>query len=217
MKNIILLAAPAAGKGTLAKALKEKYNLAHISTGDLLRDATKKQDALAKKISDMMAQGMLVTDEIIYELLERRLQEEDCKNGYILDGFPRNIEQAKKYDEILEKLNMDLGCVIELEIPKEMLKMRATGRRVCTDCGAIYHISSNGMQPKVEGICDKCGGKIYQRSDDNEEAFENRYNTYLEKTAPLIDFYTNKGVLYKVDSSKDPEYTLQQVLKIIEK
>lgn len=95
--------------------------------------------------------------------------------------------------------------------------MRATGRRVCKDCGAIYHISSNGMQPKVEGICDKCGGKIYQRSDDNEEAFENRYNTYLEKTAPLIDFYTNKGVLYKVDSSKDPEYTLQQVLKIIEK
>ncbi len=217
MKNIILLAAPAAGKGTLAKVLKEKYNLAHISTGDLLRDATKKGDNLAKKISDMMAQGQLVTDEIIYELLERRLQEEDCKNGYILDGFPRNIEQAKKYDEILEKINMDLGYVIELEIPKELLKIRATGRRLCRDCGAIYHISSNGMQPKVEGICDHCGGEIYQRSDDNEESFENRYATYLEKNEPLVKFYSEKGVLYKVDSSKDPEYTLKQVLEIIEK
>lgn len=217
MKNIILLAAPAAGKGTLAKVLKEKYNLAHISTGDLLRDATKKEDDLAKKISDMMASGQLVTDEIIYELLERRLQEDDCKNGYILDGFPRNIEQAKKYDEILEKIHMDLGCVIELEIPKEILKIRATGRRLCRDCGAIYHISSNGMQPKVEGICDHCGGEIYQRSDDNDEAFENRYATYLEKTEPLVDFYSEKGVLYKVDSSKDPEYTLKQVLAIINK
>lgn len=217
MKNLILLAAPAAGKGTLAKTLKEKFGYAHISTGDLLRDATKKGDELGNKIADMMAKGELVTDEIIYELLERRLQDDDCKNGYILDGFPRNIEQAKKYDEILKKLNMDLGCVMELQIDKEILKIRATGRRICKDCGAIFHISSAGIMPKVEGICDNCGGELYQRSDDNEESFENRYATYLEKTEPLIKFYEDKGVLVKIDSSKDPGYTLKQALEILEK
>ncbi len=217
MKNLILLAAPAAGKGTLAKTLKEKFGYAHISTGDLLRDATKKGDELGNKIADMMAKGELVTDEIIYELLERRLQDDDCKNGYILDGFPRNIEQAKKYDEILKKLNMDLGCVMELQIDKEILKVRATGRRICKDCGAIFHISSAGIMPKVEGICDNCGGELYQRSDDNEESFENRYATYLEKTEPLIKFYEDKGVLVKIDSSKDPGYTLKQALEILEK
>ena len=217
MKNLMLLAAPAAGKGTLAKTLKEKFGYAHISTGDLLRDATKKGDELGDKIADMMAKGILVTDEIIYELLERRLVEDDCKNGYILDGFPRNIEQAKKYDEILERLNMDIGCVMELTIDKELLKIRATGRRICKDCGAIFHISSAGIMPKVEGICDKCGGELYQRSDDNEESFENRYATYLAKTEPLIKFYEDKGVLVKIDSSKDPDYTLKQALEILEK
>ncbi|MGN0974014.1 MAG: adenylate kinase [Bacilli bacterium] len=218
MKNLMFIAPPSAGKGTVAAIFKEKYNMAHISTGDLLRDAVKKGDELGQKIKNMQDQGLLVTDEIVYELLEKRLQEPDCENGYILDGFPRNIEQAKKYDEILKNLNKDLGYVFLLDAPKDLLLKRIIGRRMCSDCGKIYQVLLKGdMTPKQDGICDVCGGKLYQRSDDNEEAFETRYNTYIEKTSPLIEFYKDKGVLYEVDSSKNPDYAVEQIENIINK
>ncbi len=215
MRNLILLAAPGAGKGTLAKELKEKYNYVHISTGDLLRERVLKDDELGREIANMQKEGLLVTDEIVYKLLEDRLMEDDCKKGYILDGFPRNVKQAEKYDEIVKKINGDLGIVIVLDIAKEELASRITGRRLCKECGAIYNMNNPKLTPKVEGTCDKCGGELYQRSDDNLESLETRYNTYVEKTQPLIDFYSAKGNLYTVDSNKGSEYTFEQVTELL--
>lgn len=215
MRNLILLAAPGAGKGTLAKELKEKYNYVHISTGDLLRERVLKDDELGREIANMQKEGLLVTDEIVYKLLEDRLMEDDCKKGYILDGFPRNVKQAEKYDEIVKKIKGDLGIVIVLDIAKEELASRITGRRLCKECGAIYNMNNPKLTPKVEGTCDKCGGELYQRSDDNLESLETRYNTYVEKTQPLIDFYSAKGNLYTVDSNKGSEYTFEQVTELL--
>ena len=215
MRNLILLAAPGAGKGTLAKELKEKYNYVHISTGDLLRERVLKDDELGREIANMQKEGLLVTDEIVYKLLEDRLMEDDCKKGYILDGFPRNVKQAEKYDEIVKKIKGDLGIVIVLDIAKEELASRITGRRLCKECGAIYNMNNPKLTPKVEGTCDKCGGELYQRIDDNLESLETRYNTYVEKTQPLIDFYSAKGNLYTVDSNKGSEYTFEQVTELL--
>jgi len=217
MKNIILIAAPGAGKGTLAKTLKEKYNYVHISTGDLLRSAAAKGDDLGLKIKEMQEQGALVTDEIVYQVLRNRLQEDDCKKGIILDGFPRNVDQAIKYEEILADIGIDLGIVICLDIAKEQLIERITGRRICSECGEIYNIFNPEMTPKRANVCDKCGASLYQRSDDNEEALKSRYASYLEKTQPLINYYKNKNNLYVVDSGKDANYTLEQVEDILNK
>ena len=215
MKNLILIAAPGAGKGTLSKDLLEKYNYVHISTGDLLREQVAKGDELGKKINEMQTAGKLVTPEIVYSVLENKLNDPACDNGYILDGFPRNLEQAKEYDKILEKSGRDLGMVILIDIPKEMLVKRITGRYMCKDCGAIYNIYSEEMAPKKPGICNKCNGELYQRKDDNIESLEVRYQTYLDSTTPLIEFYKNRGVLQVVVGSKGREYTLEQVEKLI--
>lgn len=215
MKNIILIAAPGAGKGTLARLLKEKYDYVHISTGDLLRDAVSKGDAIGLEIKKMQEAGVLVTDEIVYEVLKQRLQEADCKNGIILDGFPRNVNQAVKYEEILSDINMDLGVAILLDIDEELLIKRITGRRICSNCGEIHNIYNPEIAPKEENICNKCGSALYQRSDDNEEALKSRYATYIEKTQPLVDYYKKKNNLYIVDSGKDMHYTLEQVEKIL--
>lgn len=200
MKNIILIAAPAAGKGTLSEMLVEKYGYVHISTGDLLRDASKEDTPLGKKISDMLQSGALVTNEIVFDLLEKRLMKDDTKNGYILDGFPRTLEQAEMYDDTVKRLNLDLGVVIVLESDYETLKKRIVGRMLCEECGSVYNVLTGVNTPKVEGLCDKCGGKLYKRSDDNEESFKTRYDTYLDKTKPLIDFYKEKGILHFVNS-----------------
>ena len=215
MKNLILIAAPGAGKGTLSKDLLSKYDYVHISTGDLLREQVAKGDELGKKIHEMQMAGVLVTNEIVYEALEQKLSDPKCDNGYILDGFPRNVEQAREYDEILKKTNRELGVVLLLDIPKEDLVERITGRFTCKDCGEIHNIYHDELKPKEEGICNKCGGELTQRKDDNLEAFEKRYQTYLESTAPLIDFYKEKGVLYTIDSSKGHLYTLEQAEKLI--
>lgn len=211
MKNIILIAAPAAGKGTLSSLLVEKYNYAHISTGDLLRDASREESELGRKISNMLKNGELVTDEIVFELLRNRLNKEDTLNGYILDGFPRTMEQAIKYDEILKELNKDLGLVVVLNTEYETLKKRIVGRVLCSSCGSIYNTLTGVNTPKIENICDKCGGDLYKRSDDNEESFKNRYETYIEKTKPLIDYYQEKGNLYFINSE-----TQEGMLKDIE-
>jgi adenylate kinase len=215
MKNLILIAAPGAGKGTLSKALKEEYNYVHISTGDLLREIVASGDPLGKEIEALLAQGNFVSDELVFEVLKKRLSEPDCKNGIILDGFPRNLKQAETYDKLVEEVGLDLGTAVLLDIDESILVSRITGRRLCKDCGAIYNLNNPDMIPKVDGVCDKCGGSLYQRSDDNEEALKTRYATYLEQTAPLIEYYENKGILRRVDAGVSVESTLNQVKEII--
>ncbi len=209
MKNIILIAPPAAGKGTLSEMLVEKYNYVHISTGDLLRDAAKSKTALGEKISNLLKTGELVTDEIVFDLLEKRLKEPDTLNGYILDGFPRNLEQAKKYEEMLTKLNYDLGIVVFLNTSYETLKKRIVGRVVCQDCGSVYNTLTGVNTPKNANLCDKCGGLLYKRSDDNEESFKNRYETYTLKTKPLINYYKEKGNLFYIDGESKEQMMME--------
>ena len=216
MKNLILLAVQGAGKGTLAKALKEKYGYEHISTGDLLRERASVGDELGLKIKDLIDNGIFVSNDIIFEAIEYKISQPECSNGYILDGFPRNLEQAEGYSKILEKMNKDLGVVINLTVPESLLINRIIGRRMCKDCGAIYNIFSEQLKPSKEGICNKCGGALYQRDDDNEEAMKRRVETYFNVTAPVIDYYKEKEILYEVDSS-DMEQTLKSVEEILKK
>lgn len=214
MKNIILIAAPSAGKGTEAKILNEEFSIPHISTGDLLRDATKKNDDTAKMINELISNGKFVSDEIVLNLLKDRLSMDDCLNGYILDGFPRNVEQAKAYDKILMELNKDIGLVIVMDIDKEIAKSRVVGRYICPKCGKIYNIN-NELKPKNGMLCDDCNIDLIHRSDDTAETYEERYKTYVEKTQPLIEYYSDKGVLYHVNAGINMEETHNQIKKII--
>lgn len=195
MKNIIFIAPPAAGKGTQAKLLAEKYNIPHISTGDLLREEIAKSTDLGLKIENIMETGALVSDEIITELLKKRLVKSDCDNGYILDGYPRNLEQAKIYDELLKEINRELGIVIFLDIDRELAMKRTLSRIICSNCGTSYNLIVESLKPKKANVCDKCNSDLKVRSDDNEKTFINRFNTYVEKTQSLLDYYKNKGVL----------------------
>ncbi len=201
MKNLILLAVQGAGKGTLAKALCKKYGYVHISTGDILRQRASVDDELGTQIKNLIDKGILVPDDLILKTIEDKIQESECRNGYILDGFPRNLEQAKKYDEMIKRLNLDEGIVIHLTLPEDLLLKRITGRRICSSCGLIYNIYSDQMNSKQDGICDECGSSLYQRADDNEESMKNRIDTYFKVTVPIIDYYKNKGILYEVDST----------------
>lgn len=214
MKNIVLLAVQGAGKGTLAKELCRKYGYTHISTGDLLRERSKENDELGLQIKNLIDNGKFVSDDIILESIKDKITSGDCENGYILDGYPRNLEQAKAYDKLLKELNMDIGVVINLTIPQEALYKRITGRRMCKDCGAIYNIYNEKMKPKHENVCDKCNGELYQRADDNEESMKVRIDTYYKVTAPLVDYYKEKNNLYEVDSM-DFDKTVESVEKII--
>ena len=215
MKNIMFIAPPAAGKGTQAEKVVEEFNIPHISTGEILRDVSKEDSEVGHYVLETLKSGNLVKDEITYQLVKERLQKDDCKNGYIIDGFPRNIEQAKEYDRILNELGYDVGNVILVDVSEETLAKRITGRRLCEDCGTAYNLNIGGLQPQVESVCDKCGGKLYQRSDDNLESFNTRYNTYKEKTEPIIDYYAKKGVLKKVDGDRPVEEVYKDVRKII--
>lgn len=215
MKSIIFIAPPAAGKGTQSAIIEKKYNLPHISTGDILREESKKDTELGRYIAEVLSNGGLVKDEITYELLTNRLSKEDCKNGYVLDGFPRNIEQAYKYDEILKNLNQELGYVIMLDISKEILEKRITGRRICQECGAVYNINSPKEKPQVESTCDKCKGRLYQRNDDNITSFNNRYELYIEKTKPLLDYYKEKGILYVISGNDTVETVSNKIEKVL--
>ncbi len=181
MKNIIFIAPPAAGKGTQAKLLAEKYNIPHISTGDLLREEIAKSTDLGLKIENIMETGALVSDEIITELLKKRLVKSDCDNGYILDGYPRNLEQAKIYDELLKEINRELGIVIFLDIDRELAMKRTLSRIICSNCGTSYNLIVESLKPKKANVCDKCNSDLKVRSDDNEKTFINRFNTYVEK------------------------------------
>ena len=217
MKNIMLIAPPAAGKGTQAEMIEKKYNIPHISTGDILRDVSKENSELGNYVRETLASGNLVKDEITYELVKERLSKDDCKNGYIIDGFPRNFEQALAYDNILDEIGYNVGIVIVIDIDKETLEKRIIGRRICDNCHAVYNINEENHKPKEESICDKCGGRLYQRSDDNIEAFQNRYNTYLEKTSDIIKHYEDKKVLYHVNGNCSIDEVFSQIDELIKK
>lgn len=213
MKNIILIAPPAAGKGTQATLLKEKHNMVHISTGDLLRHEVASNSEVGLHVKKIMEEGLLVEDNIILNLLEKRLKEKDCDNGYILDGFPRDLEQAKAYDELAHRLNRTIDYAIFLDIDKEEAKKRIIGRISCPSCGAVYNEYFDTFEKP--GYCNDCSTKLEKRSDDNEETFNQRFDTYLEKTRPVVDYYKAKGILYIVDSNINKENTFNQIESII--
>ncbi len=215
MKNIMFIAPPAAGKGTQAEFVVEKYKIPHISTGNILRDIAKEDSELGHYVYETLASGNLVKDEITYQLIEERLKKDDCKNGYIIDGFPRNLEQAIEYDKILNNLGYDVGNVILIDVDEKTLEKRITGRRTCENCKAIFNINVKEMTPAIDSVCDICGSKLYQRSDDNLEAFKNRYKMYNEKTKPIIEYYEKKGVLKKVNGNNTPEEVFKLVDEII--
>lgn len=217
MKNIMFIAPPAAGKGTQAELVVEKYHIPHISTGDILREISKEDSEIGNYVKETMASGGLVKDDITYQLIEDRLNKDDCKKGFIIDGFPRNIDQAYQYDKILDKLGYEVGNVILINIDKKTLEKRITGRRICEKCNAIYNINDENSSPKQESICDECGGKLYQRTDDNLESFNTRYETYLSKTEPIIKHYKDKGVLSEVDGNDTIENIFKSIDKIISK
>ena len=217
MKSIIFIAPPAAGKGTQSKLIEEKYHLPHISTGDLLRAATKGDSELDIKIKKLMESGSLISDDIVLQLLQNRLNQEDCQNGYILDGFPRNVSQAEAYEKMLDEMHLEHGIVIYLDVPKELCKNRILGRKSCPNCGAIYNDLIAGMESKVENICDKCGSKLTVRSDDNEQTFEARYQAYLDNTLPLLDYYKNHGNLYRVDSTRSTNEVFDSIVEVLER
>lgn len=210
-KIIILLGPPGAGKGTVGERLSEILNLPLISTGDLLRENVKEKTILGIRAKEYMDKGELVPDEIVMSVLMERIKRDDCKDGFLLDGFPRNINQA----EILEKfINGDDEIkVIYLEADDDFLVKRLSNRRICENCGAIYHLIN--IPPKVDGICDKCGGKLIQRDDDKEEVVRNRLKVYHNLTSPLLDYYRKKGNLYKVRGDGKLEEIISEILKIL--
>ena len=211
MKNIKLIAPPGAGKGTAAKQLVDELNMVHISVGDLLREEVKSGSELGKSLSIKMQTGKLVEDELIFEIMRKRFNEPDVKNGIILDGFPRNTAQAIE----LDKMDTKIDAVIYMNVSREVLEDRIVGRIVCPDCGRGYNTNSKEMMPKVENTCDKCGATLIKRKDDTKEVFDSRYNTYLEETEPVLEYYRNKGILYDVDSTNKDE-TYNRILEILE-
>lgn len=213
--NIIFLACPAAGKGTQSKLVSNEYNIPHISTGDLLREESVKDTKLGSEIKEKMSNGIFVSDDLILELIRNRISKSDCDNGYILDGYPRNVNQAKAYENLLKELNKDLGLVIFMDIDKNLALERAINRVICSDCGASYNLLA--VKPKEDGICDRCGGKLKVRDDDNKETFLNRFETYMNETSNLIDYYKDRGVLknIKIESNMTPEDIFNEIKEII--
>lgn len=197
--NLVLLGAPGAGKGTQAKILVEKYTIPQISTGDLLRAAVAAGTSLGKEAKSYMDKGELVPDSVVLGMVEERLKQDDCKKGYILDGFPRNTKQAEALDKMLESLDMSLTAALSVDVPLEYLMKRLTGRRTCKACGQMYNVYFNA--PKKEDVCDKCGGELFQRDDDKEETIKKRLEVYNAQTAPLIDYYGKKGILKSVEGT----------------
>ena len=206
----VLLGPPGAGKGTQAESLVEKYNVPQISTGDIFRANIKAGTELGKKAQEYTNSGQLVPDELVVDLVKDRLAQEDCKNGYLLDGFPRTIFQAEELDKFLAEQGQKLDAVINFEVGNEVLIERLTGRRICKQCGSGCHIKFS--PPKVEGVCDKCGGELEQRKDDTRETAENRLAVYEESTAPLIDYYSGTGVLKNFNADQDREKVLADIV-----
>ncbi len=204
---------PGAGKGTQAEQIVEKYNIPHISTGDMFRAAMKNNTELGKKAKSFMDNGDLVPDEVTNGIVRERLAEDDAKNGFLLDGFPRTVEQAAELENILSDLGTELDAVINIEVDKDVLMKRLTGRWICRTCGKTYHEIYN--PPKVAGKCDLDGGELYQREDDKKETVENRLNVNMKQTKPLLDFYSEKGKLHSINGEQDINDVFVDVEKIL--
>ncbi len=201
--KLILLGAPGAGKGTVANMLSDIDGSVQISTGDILRAAVKEGTELGKQAQSYMNAGDLVPDELIMGIMKERLKEDDCKNGYLLDGFPRTIPQAEQLKIMLDEMGEKLDAVVDLAVPRDVIMDRLTTRRTCTQCNAIYNVKSK--PPKVEGVCDECGGPVVQRDDETEEAIASRLDTYNEKTAPLAGFYEKEGMLMRINATSSDD------------
>lgn len=203
MKNIIFIAPPAAGKGTQSKLISQYCNVPHISVGDIMREARDPNTEIGKIIIKYQDERALVPLDITLKLIKERLGQEDCNNGYILDGFPRNLEQALEYEKILNTLNKEIGVVIYMNIDKETALERTLSRVVCSKCGETYNLLVDNLKPNKEGICNKCGSSLKTRTDDNELTFIKGFDTYIKETTPLIEYYQNKGVLKKIEVNKE--------------
>lgn len=211
--KIVMLGAPGAGKGTQAKMIADQYSIPHISTGDIFRANIKEGTELGKEAKSYMDKGQLVPDELTVKILLDRVAKEDCKNGYVLDGFPRTIPQAEVLEDALTKLKDKIDYAINVEVPDENIVRRMSGRRACLSCGATYHIVH--IPPKAEGVCDRCGKDLVLRDDDKEETVQKRLNVYHEQTQPLIDFYEKKGVLKEVDGTVDMKDVFAAITRIL--
>ena len=211
--NLILLGPPGAGKGTQAVKIVEKYSIPHISTGDIFRENIKKGTELGKKAQEYMNKGELVPDDLVIEIACARLLEDDCKEGFLLDGFPRTVYQAEKLDEFLAEHGRKVEHVLDIAVEKEELITRLIGRRVCRSCGASYHIVN--MPPKKEGVCDICGGELYQRADDTEETVANRIEVYEAQTMPLIDYYEKAGVIAHIDGATGLDNVFADIVSVL--
>jgi adenylate kinase len=199
--NLVLMGLPGAGKGTQAEKIVEKYGIPHISTGDMFRAAMKEGTELGLKAKSFMDKGELVPDEVTIGIVRERLSKNDCQNGFLLDGFPRTVPQAEALEAILAGLKRNIDYVINIDVNKDILMERLTGRRICKDCGATYHLVFN--PPTVDGVCDRCGGELYQRADDNAETVQNRLDVNVKQAQPLLDFYESKGYLRNINGLQE--------------
>lgn len=199
--NLVLMGLPGAGKGTQAEKIVQKYGIPHISTGDMFRAAIKDKTDLGLKAKSFMDKGELVPDEVTIGIVRERLSKDDCEKGFLLDGFPRTVAQADALENILSDLDKKIDYVINIDVDQSILMERLTGRRICKDCGATYHLVFN--PPAKDGVCDRCGGELYQRADDNEATVQNRLDVNIKQTKPLLDFYETKGYLRNIDGQQD--------------
>lgn len=213
--NIVIMGLPGAGKGTQASEIIKKYPIPHISTGDMFRLAIKNETPLGNEAKSYMDRGELVPDEVTVGIVKERLSESDAKDGFLLDGFPRTVQQAEALNEIMDELGSKIESTIYVDVPEEELMNRLTGRRICEVCGTAYHLVFN--PPKQEGICDLDGGKLYQREDDNPETVQNRLEVNIKQTQPLLDFYESQGVLSRVNGSQDIDEVFDDINKVLEK
>ncbi len=211
--NLILLGPPGAGKGTQAVKIVEKYKVPHISTGDIFRANIKNGTELGKKAKEYMDKGELVPDDLVCEIATSRLLEDDCKDGFLLDGFPRTVYQAEKLDEFLENHGKKVDKVLDIAVEKEELMKRLTGRRVCKACGATYHVTN--IPPKKEGVCDNCGGELMQRADDTAETVENRIEVYHSQTMPLVEYYEKAGNIAHIDGAIGLENVFNHIVSVL--
>ncbi len=212
--RIVLLGPPGAGKGTQAVKLVDKYNIPHISTGDIFRKNLKEKTQLGLKAKEYMDKGLLVPDDLVVDIVKDRLMEKDCNRGFLLDGFPRTVEQAEALEKELNKLNIKLSGVINIDVEDKTLIDRLTGRLVCRNCGATYNVKFN--RPKKDNICDECGGELYTRDDDKEETVKNRLKVYKKQTQPLIDYYDKKGILTTIDGELGAETVFVKICEALE-
>ncbi len=213
--NLIFLGPPGAGKGTQAKIIAGRFHIPHISTGDILREAVASGSELGKKVKNIMESGELVPDELMIDIVKERIEKEDCKDGFIFDGFPRTIVQANALDMMLREMDKEIEGAIYFNVAEDEVVKRISARRVCSKCGAVYNLVYS--PPRIDGICDKCGGTLYQRDDDKEETVRKRYSVYMEKTVQLLDYYKKQGKLFEVDASKDIEDVKDKIMEIMEK